>query len=253
MSDSRLAPPPTTYDEFTESGYRTVLELASRRYAFEPFDTTVVHPHVLWRHDVDMSVHRALALARIEADLGVRSTWFIWLRSPFYSLLDRATAERARAILELGHRLGLHFDAGAYGPLRDEGELERRIAYERRLLEDLLKHPVCAVSLHNPDVLHCPGMRNDRLAGLPNAYGLGLESAYEYVSDSNGFWRYRRLPEALADETITRLHVLTHPEWWTPEPLSPRERVVRAVEGRGRHVLNEYDALLARHDRINLR
>lgn len=252
MSDTHLAPP-ATFEDFTEATYRDVVAYARQRFAFEPFGATPAHPHVLWRHDVDLSVHRALALARIEADAGVSSTWFYWLRSPFYSLLDRGTGERARAILGLGHWLGLHFDPSAHPDVDDADDLEQHIDYERGLLEDWLERPVCAVSLHNPDVRQVAGMRDERLAGLPNAYGSALESTYEYVSDSNGYWRHRRLPDVLADPEITRLHVLTHPEWWTPEALSPRERVIRSVEGRGRRVLSDYDALLACHERINVR
>jgi hypothetical protein len=253
MSDRRPAPPPTTFEDFTEKAYRELVELARTRLAFEPFGTAAAHPHVLWRHDVDLSVHRAVALARIEAEYGALSTWFLWLRSPFYSLLERETAERAREIFALGHWLGLHFDPSAHPDLHDKDELERLIAGERRLLEDWLELPVSAVSLHNPDVGHVAGMRDARLAGLPNAYASSLASSYDYVSDSNGYWRYRRPCEVLADPAISRLHVLTHPEWWTPEALSPRDRVVRSVEGRGRRVLGDYDALLARHGRINLR
>jgi hypothetical protein len=253
VSDPRSAHPPVSFDDFTEAAYRSVVQLARERFSFEPFGTTATHPHVLWRHDVDMSVHRALALARIEFDADAHSTWFFWLHSPFYNLLERAIAKYAKQVLELGHRLGLHFDPAAHPSLREQSDLEHHIDRERRLLEDWLEHPVCAVSLHNPDVGHVQGMREELLAGLPNAYSSALASAYDYVSDSNGYWRFRRLPEALADDTISRLHVLTHPEWWTPEALSPRQRVVRSVEGRGRQALRSYDALLERHDRINLR
>jgi hypothetical protein len=253
MSGPRSDPPPAAFGDFTEAAYGELVGRAVERFAFEPFGVSATHPHVLWRHDVDISVHRAVALARIEAETGAASTWFFWLHSPFYSLLEPAIAGRAREILGLGHRLGLHFDPAAYPGLRDQAALEERIDYERQLLEGWLERTVEAVSLHNPDVRDVGGMREERLANLPNAYGSALEDGYEYVSDSNGYWRFRRLPDLLADETVSRLHVLTHPEWWTPEVLSPRERVVRSVEGRGRQVLSSYDALLARHDRINLR
>jgi hypothetical protein len=251
MNQSRAAP--ATFDDFTESVYADLVRRARTRFAFEPFGTTAAHPHVLWRHDVDISVHRAVALARIEAETGATSTWFFWSHSPFYNLLEPAVTELAREILGLGHRLGLHFDHEAYPHLRDKDDLEDRVDSERRQLEDWLEHPVSAVSLHNPDVRFVAGMRGERLAGLPNAYGSALEAGYEYVSDSNGYWRFRPLPDLLDDAAVSRLHVLTHPEWWTPKALSPRQRVVRAIEGRGRQVLSSYDALLARHDRINLR
>ncbi len=190
------------------------------------------HPHVLWRHDVDMSVHRALALARIEADAGAYVDLVLLAAQPVLQPARpgcgraRASDPRAGALARpafRSERLSATAD--------DEDDLEQPIEHERRLLEDWLERPVSAVSLHNPDVRRVAGMRDDRLAGLPNAYGAALEAAYEYVSDSNGYWRFRRLPDLLADADVSRLHVLTHPEWWTPEALSPRERVVRSVRG----------------------
>src|SRR4051794_14022454 len=103
-------------EDFTEGAYLSLIHEARLGYSFEPFGTTCVHPHVLWRHDVDASVHRALVLARIEAELGVRSTYFFALRSEFYNLLESGVTRRAREILELGHWLGLHFDPASLGP-----------------------------------------------------------------------------------------------------------------------------------------
>jgi hypothetical protein len=250
MNEPRSAPPPTTFEDFTEDAYANLIRQARARFAFEPFGTTAEHPHVLWRHDVDISVHRGLALARIEAEEGASSTWFFWLHSPFYNLLETRVRDRAREILALGHWLGLHLDPEI---LRGPGDLEECAERERRLLEEWLEHPVSAVSLHNPDVKLIAGMREERVVGLPNAYGAALAQRYAYVSDSNGYWRFRPLPDLLADPAVSHLHVLTHPEWWTPEPLSPRERVVRSLDGRIGQVLDSYDALLARHDRVNLR
>jgi hypothetical protein len=250
---ARLAAPPTTFGDFTEDGYRSLVEAARGRFAFEPFGTTSKRPHVLWRHDVDASVHRALALAQVEARAGVCSTWFFTLHSSFYNLLEPSVGERARAILALGHWLGLHFDPSAFAGISAESELEARVDEERQILERWLGVQVHAVSLHNPDVDDVPGMRADEIAGLPNAFGSGLAHRYEYVSDSNGYWRFRPVTDALRDPGIERLHVLTHPEWWVPDALSPRARLERSVEGRARRTLADYDALLDRHARVNVR
>ena len=248
-----VQPPPTDFADFTEDAYRSLVTTARPRFAFEPFGTTCERPHVLWRHDVDFSVHRALALARIEAEAGARSTWFLHPQSAFYNLLESEVLERARRILDLGHWLGLHFDPSAHPSVTTEADLGDHVDDERRLLERRLGHPVTAVSLHNPDVGSASTMRSDRIAGLPNAFARSLDDRYTYVSDSNGYWRYRRLPEVLADPGIERLHVLTHPEWWVPSPMSPRERVARAAEGRARAVLASYDELLDRLGRVNVR
>ena len=124
----------TDFEDFTEEAYSELLVSARRRFTFEPFGTTSQSPHVLWRHDVDVSVHRALALARIEARAGLRSTFLLSLHSAFYSLLEAEVAARARDIFALGHWLGLHFDLSAYPGLDHEAELTRRIEQERALL-----------------------------------------------------------------------------------------------------------------------
>jgi hypothetical protein len=245
------SPPPASFEGFTERAYAQLVTTARQRFDFEPFGTDHTGSHLLWRHDVDVSVHRALALARIEAAAGVRSTWFLLLSSSFYNVFESDAASRARGILTLGHWLGLHFDLAAYPGLHSLDELETRADRERRVLEEWLEHPVAAISLHNPDVRILAGMRADRLAGLPNAYASSLDARYTYVSDSNGYWRYRALPQVLSTDPGP-LHVLTHPEWWSPEPLSPRQRVQRSIDGRARTTLAAYDALLAQHGRINL-
>src|SRR5947208_11960648 len=97
--------------DFTEEHYRAILTATRRRYSFASFDERPDTPHVLWRHDVDLSPHRALAIARLEADAGVLSTYCVLLHSEFYNLLEAGITERIREIVRLGHRLGLHFDA----------------------------------------------------------------------------------------------------------------------------------------------
>jgi hypothetical protein len=241
------------FTDFTEAAFTALIGAARQRFTFVPFGSTPGDRHALWRHDVDASVHRALALARIEARADVRSTYLLSLHSAFYSLFEMAVAQRVREIADLGHWLGLHFDLAAYEGLHDTAELERRIGQERALLEDWLGRSITALSFHNPDVSEVPAMRSERLAGLPNAYGQALAARYEYVSDSNGYWRFRRLADVLADTGIERLHVLTHPEWWTPEPMSPRARLERAAAGRARSVLEANDADLERFGRLNVR
>ena len=54
------------FDDFTESHYNLLLKTANKNYKFENFGTKSKDPHIILRHDVDISVHRALALAKIE-------------------------------------------------------------------------------------------------------------------------------------------------------------------------------------------
>jgi hypothetical protein len=236
------------FEDFTEASYRDIVAAAKARYAFEPFGTEATGPHVLWRHDVDYSVHRAVVLARLEADVGARATYFLTLHSDLYNVLEPAVHRRAREIVELGHWIGLHFDAGFYA----DGSLDERAAWEGRVLSEALEVPVRAVSLHNPSVSGTEDFDAEELGGMVHAGARSVRERYPYVSDSNGYWRFERLPEVLRAGAHERLHVLTHPEWWQEHPMSPRERILRCIEGRGRASEATYDDLLATNRRVNV-
>ncbi len=237
------------YDDFTEDGYREMLRAAKRRYSFEPFGTSSGDPHVLWRHDVDISLHRAVALARIEQEEGVRATYLLQLHSSFYNLLEKPVLAAARELFELGHWAGLHYDAGFDGPGTKE-ELLAHLAAERDLLAEIVGRPVEVFSFHAPEASGVDELDDERMEGMVSTYARSIREGYEYVSDSNGYWRHRRLPELLDEaEPPPRLHVLTHPEWWQREAMSPRQRLERAVTGRAEHTLSAWESWTYKHRR----
>jgi len=254
---NQIAPSVTTtdyhFEDFTEKGYRSALVLACAHWQFASFDTTTREPHVLWRHDIDVSPNRAARLAEIENGHAVKATYFFLLHSDFYNCMEPATRDVMRRIVGLGHDIGLHFDVTFYPEIDGVEALERRIAFESDVLGDLAAKTPLAVSFHNPTPEQLERYDQPRLAGLVNAYGKPLRTGYYYVSDSNGYWRFHRLHDVLAERAAPALHVLTHPEWWTPECASPRDRIVRAVEGRAASGLKAYDAFLAAQGRENVR
>lgn len=251
-----MASHPTDWSEFTEAGYRALARMAAQRFSFISFPVASssgshAAPVALWRHDVDFSVHRALRLAEIEAECGVSSTFFFMLRGAFYNLLEPDICDRVRRIRDLGHWTGLHFDDEA-SRSTSSAPLEDRIEQERVALEKLVDIPVDSVAFHNPSIQGIPSTA-EVVAGMANVHSERIERTFRYVSDSNGFWRFDPLLDVLEDPATTRLHVLTHPGWWQPEPMPPRRRVERCVEGRAQRVMATYDDLLATHDRPNLR
>ena len=70
-----------------------------------------------------------------------------------------------------------------------------------------------------------------------------------YVSDSNGYWRFRSLRDVLSNANDERLHVLTHPGWWQEKPLEPFERIERCVEGRSSSVFLNYNKQMKKDGR----
>ena len=63
---------------------------------------------VLLRHDVDLSLEAALAMAAVEADADVSSTYFLMTESVFYNLASTEGVSAIARLRELGHRVGLH-------------------------------------------------------------------------------------------------------------------------------------------------
>jgi len=255
---SRMGDAPKRSDlrwaEFTEDGYVRLLGLAAGRYRFATYREPGSGPHVLWRHDIDYSVHRALRLAQLEQERGVVATYFFCLRLPFYNMFEPAVQRKAREIVSLGHRVGLHFDATAYpDELWTVQRLEQRMRWERTCMEELLDTEVDAVSFHDPNAGGMMRFDDAELAGMVNAYSSQLRQGYGYCSDSNGYWRHRPIGEVIRSGEYEKLQVLTHPGWWTPAAGSPWMRIERAVMGRARAVMRGYDQHLDASGRQNIR
>ncbi len=241
------------FESFTELGYRRLIRDAANHYAWRFFSDDAEGRSIIMRHDIDYSPQRAGALARIEAEEGAFTTYLLNPHSDFYNMLERDVVAEFRRIAALGHAIGLHFDMSFYGDLPDVAALEDKLVAERRLVESVLDRPCEVFSFHNPDTNSSLSFRQHRLGGMLNAYSETLASTHKYVSDSNGYWRFDNAFEVVRACRFERLHVLTHPEWWTPEAMSPRQRIQRAAQGRMDACLKTYDDNLSRWKRVNVR
>ncbi|KDC30925.1 hypothetical protein L505_0136 [Bordetella bronchiseptica F4563] len=94
--------------------------------------------------------------------------------------------------------------------------------------------------------------REARYAGLLNTYSEFFRDQVGYCSDSNGYWRHRRLADVLEQAADHSLQVLTHPGWWVDEAMSPRDRIARCAEGRAAATMRKYDEDLACFGRDNI-
>ena len=240
------------FADFTEKNYRELLRLAQKNYTFCGYRTAVTGRQIIWRHDIDVSMHRALRLAEIEVEEGVRSTYFLYPRSIFYNLLSTDIDRLVRQIILLGHDIALHFDPTHYGPGLARDDLIAAICNERDLLQREFDVTLTAVSFHLYGVLEEPMPDDDEVGGLVNAYSGRMRETVGYVSDSNGVWLYRRLREVLKEAREDRLQVLTHPEMWTLDVMAPRARLQRAIDGYARAMAKWYDETVARSNRPNL-
>lgn len=237
------------FADFTMDGFRDLLRLAKARYEFRPFHASQPPGRfILWRHDVDFSLNAALRLARLEAEEGVRATYFLHIHSEYYNLLEARMTGIAREILSLGHVVGLHFDA-EYHVIRDKSDLENHLIFEKGILERVLSAPIDVFSFHNPVSLESVE-QNLEIAGLVNVYAAHFQKNVPYISDSNGYWRFKRLKDVLTAAEEPCLHVLTHPEWWQTNVMSPKERVWRCIDGRAEAAKASYLGSLAKAGRL---
>jgi len=244
---------PFDQPDFTEARYRAILRMARKRWRFVRYhEADETAPCALWRHDVDFSMHRAAALSDIEFEEGIVATYFVLLHGSFYNALERSIARQIERILARGHSVGLHFDPRYYRLVASEtARLEDCLAFERSIIERSFGASVQAFSWHNPTDGAWTLLDADSLGGMVNAYGRSIATRYAYVSDSNGVWRHSDLAKVVLEGSDRHLQVLTHPNWWCPTPLMPRDRIRRAIDGRARATLEEYDALLEANGRPN--
>jgi len=184
---------------FTLEHYRELLRAArGGGYRFAGFDRAPEPGDLILRHDVDLSLDAALAVAEAEAEEGAWATYFLMTRSVFYNL---ASSEGERAIgrlRELGHRVAHH----AVWPHVD---LDERV------------EPV--VAWHNPD----PEFMQAEIDGATNVMRAPFFEPDRYRSDSNQAWRHGCPHEQLARGEFEWLQLLTHPEIWAFDGTTMRE------------------------------
>ena len=189
------------------------------------------HPIVLLRHDIDCEIERALPLARIEAGLGVRSTFFLMIRADLYNIFSESASAAVRQILALGHRLGLHFDMAAYPELDNPADIAQAVWREASILADWFQRPVAAVSFHRPNALALagdPGLT----APLPHTYMTRFTREMQYFSDSQGRWKHGAPLDSAAFHARRPLQILVHPVWWNETPVAPYEALLRLIDGK---------------------
>ena len=187
------------------------------------------HPNLILRHDVDVCLERAVAMAEKEQELGVSAIYYVLIRSGLYNALSEENVARMRAIAACGHAIGLHFDATIYDGL-SEDELQTAIARECYLLEQMSGLNVATVSFHRPakQFLGYP----DHLAGRLHAYMPRFFSEMGYCSDSRGGWYHGHPLEHAAVAEKKALQLVTHPIWWVAsEQESAMDKLNRLVAG----------------------
>lgn len=199
-------------DRFDFDTYREVLRRLSQDRPCVGFPRALelgASPYCLIRHDVDFCVASALRMAALEADLGLTATYFL-LFSADYNLLAPEHSRLPRALLEMGHEVGLHYDSAAVAAFAP-GEAVELLRAEAALLGLLAGAPVRVIARHSPGF----GGR-DPMEGTEfiNAYDPRFTTEITYISDSCGAWRDHAVEALRADELPPNVQLLIHPVFW---------------------------------------
>lgn len=239
------------FKDFTHFHYEEIIDLAKSKGEFVKYtDVSNSKNKIFWRHDIDMSLDLSLELAKIEAELGVTSTYFILLHSEFYSPLEKKSAKIIREIINMGHSIGLHFDSHFYD-ISEEEQLEKHILFEKKIIDNLFEINVEVFSFHSTTefTMSC---KKSHYAGMVNVYSNKFQEDVQYCSDSNGYWRHKRLYDFLSELKNFPIQVLTHPEWWTPNIMSPRQKIDSIIQSRAAKVWSSYEMGLKKYGRENI-
>jgi hypothetical protein len=175
---------------------------------------------VLLRHDVDFDLQAAIKLAEIDAEARYPSTFFFLLGSLHYNLFSPEASQSVRRILDLGHRVGLHFDCANYSPSASVADLAAACRREVDILQGWFGVNIDAVSYHRPNARVLSG-DPELSRPYPHTYLPLYTKDIHYCSDSRGTWRFGFPLETQAFREKKPLHILIHPIWWTETDLPP--------------------------------
>ncbi len=224
---------------FTTEHYRSILETAQKAgYEFRLFDQSPAQQTIHLRHDIDNDIAVALDMAKLEATLGIKSTYLVLIRSANYNALERNNAQMLGEMMALGHEVGLHFSLVDH-PQRDASvdELPALIRADADLLSGILGRPVSVFGFHNPEKKE---QYKVEVPGLTNAYNDAFTDQVFYYSESNMQWREGCPCILLSEKRYDRFQLLVHPLSFFADLKSDRDVVLQFLSIRMKDLL-EYN------------
>jgi len=204
------------------------------------FENNPKDSFLILRHDVDSSPRKALAMAKIEHSLGIRSTYY------FRYVFEGFDEKIIKIIASLGHEIGYHYET----LYKCEGDFKKAIRLFEKELKEFRKSgveikTVCAHGSGPKFGLNCdifefqPGLSKETDL-LGEAY-IDIDfGSLKYYSDSGKNWYcYENVPDLIhkvfkfskesfgkkasindlikeiSHSTDKRFYILIHPQWWS--------------------------------------
>jgi hypothetical protein len=177
------------------------------------------------RHDIDVSLELAVRQASIEAELGIKATYFLRLHSKLYNLHDAESLKYLAEIVKSNVEIGLHYETSIYEIAG--GNPVELLAHDARQLGSIVGRPIVGCSAHRVGTYPSLDITTIKNAGLVyDAFSPEFVEKRKYISDSARSWREGCLCQWLGREN--HLTVLTHPIWWF-EPASRKDYILHSI------------------------
>jgi len=206
------------------------------------------------RHDVDHSSPATIAMAEIEYQLGVKSTYYFR-----HSTKERVVINKLK---KMGHEISLHYETLA--DMYKSDNLSKANIYDEKfksIYVDRIKDEIYKFRMDfdvECKTIAAHGAPENRLLNTPNNYiffnlqedckikiyeylGVDLE-AYDhqylgewdaYLSDVpieiNDGWRYELTPGDIVKRKISRAIILTHPNHWKYNFVKRSKKIIKVL------------------------
>ena len=209
---------------FTYSFYKDLIHQIKRNdYTITDYFDNCDKKRCILRHDIDFSIEKSLTFAKLEHELGVKSTYFVLLKTNFYNPLSKESISMLKEIISLGHDIGLHFDEKSY----DENDnLVSKIVEEAKILSNQLNYELKVVSMHRPSTKSIDA--DFQIPNMVNSYSKYFFKSFKYISDSRKNWKENPF-EIVESGKYNHLHILTHAFWYHDEETTIKSDIVSFI------------------------
>ena len=235
----------------------------SDREAQGPNEIASPEKYIILRHDVDLKAENSVATAKIEANLGIKASYY------FRVVPDSDKPECIKAIVDLGHEIGYHYeDMSLCG-----GEPEKAVAhFAEKLAYFRTYYPVKTICMHGAPTSKYDSKDIWQFASYKNDFGLIGEPYFDvdfsdlfYLTDTgrrwDGYkvsvrdkiptyqdiwtannWVYKHTDDiirACKDGSLPpRIMITTHPQRWTDNKAQQiKEMLVQNLKNTIKYIL----------------
>lgn len=200
--------------------FKQALELGYKISAFK--DYTKINKFkkiIILRHDIDFNIERALEMAKIENNLGVKATYFVRLHAKDYNPFEFKAYTILREILKMGHEIGLHSEALDVSHITKENPVEI-FKREKEILEGIFNIEIASAAQHGDFTGISRDYKNyfftkykkEDLGILNQPFEERFFKSMKYISDSFGSWREGCMCRHIG--RVEKLQISVHPNYW---------------------------------------